>query len=133
MHFLLSKTGLVSIAARFVIALVLLCALLASGVTLPEASAGHLCAMACCTGKAPHEAGSCMHESCDIVVEIQPVEEAEPLCGAHVSSHNDLKPPVVNKSLVSTDFSGHLTTREHGEPGTYIHAIRKPCPPDCRA
>jgi hypothetical protein len=133
MHFLVSKTWFVSIAARFVIALVLLCALLASGLTLPEASAGHLCAMACCIGKAPHEAGSCMHESCEVVVEIQPVEEAEPLCGAHVSSHKDLETPVVNKSLAPTDSSSHHTTSKHKERGTSIKAVTKPCPPDCKA
>ena len=133
MHFLLSKTWFVSIAARFVIALVLLCALLASGLTLPEASAGHLCAMACCIGKAPHEAGSCMHESCEVVVEIQPVEEAEPLCGGHVSSHKDLKTPVVKKSLASTDSSTHHRTSKHKEPGTSIKAVTKACPPDCKA
>jgi len=133
MHFLLSKMTVVSIAARFVIALVLLCALLAGGVTLPEASAGHLCAMACCIGKAPHEAGSCMHDSCDVALEIQPVKEAESLCGAHISSQNGLESPIVNKSLASTDSSRHLTASEREPPRTSINAMTKPCPPDCRA
>lgn len=44
---------------RIVVAVVLIFALLSGIVPFSSASAGHLCAMECCSGLAPHAAGSC--------------------------------------------------------------------------
>jgi hypothetical protein len=44
---------------RMIVAVVLVLALLSALVPFGSASAGHLCAMECCAGLAPHAAGSC--------------------------------------------------------------------------
>lgn len=44
---------------RIIVAVVLVLALLSGIVPFSSASAGHLCAMECCSGLAPHAAGSC--------------------------------------------------------------------------
>ncbi|MGH9932696.1 MAG: hypothetical protein ACREA9_26120 [Pyrinomonadaceae bacterium] len=52
-------------AARAVLAVTLLLTLIAGSIAWPVAASGPLCAMACCAGKAPHAAGSCMHGACE--------------------------------------------------------------------
>jgi hypothetical protein len=52
------------IAARTTLAITILLTLVAGSIVLPAAASGPLCALACCAGRAPHEAGSCMHGSC---------------------------------------------------------------------
>ena len=51
-------------AARVVLGVVLLFACLSSVVPLASVSAGSMCRLPCCAGKAPHAAGSCMGGSC---------------------------------------------------------------------
>ena len=53
------------IAARAMLAVMLLLMLVAGSIVWPASASGPLCAMACCAGKAPHAAGSCMHGSCE--------------------------------------------------------------------
>jgi hypothetical protein len=51
-------------ATRVVLGVVLLFACLSSVVPLASVSAGSMCRLACCVGKAPHAAGSCMGGFC---------------------------------------------------------------------
>lgn len=51
------------IAARTMLAVMLLLTLVAGGIVWPAAASGSLCAMACCVGHPPHAAGSCRHGS----------------------------------------------------------------------
>ena len=134
MRFYRNMRSLVSIAARVVIAAVLLFALLAAGMRLPEAAAGHTCAMACCVGKAPHEAGSCMHTSCDVVIEEPPVAEDERLCGADDSIQKSaLQNHHENAAAGSADSTTQQQIRNHDEPKTSVSVFTKPCPADCMA
>src|SRR5258706_15260144 len=50
----------ISYAARALMAFVLLTAFLSGVVPLAAVTAGSLCALECCAGKAPHAGGSCM-------------------------------------------------------------------------
>jgi hypothetical protein len=50
--------------ARAVLAVALLLTLVAGSIALPAAARGPLCTLACCAGRVPHAAGSCMHGSC---------------------------------------------------------------------
>ena len=59
-------------AARVVLGVVLLFACLSSVVPLASVSAGSMCRLACCAGKAPHAAGSCMGSSCLAVLPKHP-------------------------------------------------------------
>jgi len=53
------------VAARALLAVTLLLALVAGSIALPTAASGPLCTLMCCAGSAPHAAGSCMHGSCE--------------------------------------------------------------------
>ena len=55
-----------TIAARAFLAVTLLLTLVAGSIAWPAAASGPVCTMACCAGKAPHAAGSCMHGACEI-------------------------------------------------------------------
>jgi hypothetical protein len=75
-----------TLIARIMIVAMLAFALV-SGIVHPGvASSGHLCTMACCAGKPPHEAGSCMQGACHAHLSIRkpPVskEQAE-VCDGH--------------------------------------------------
>ena len=59
-------------AARALLTLIVIGAVLWTIVPATTFSAGRLCAMACCAGKAPHEAGSCHHGSCHARLAIRP-------------------------------------------------------------
>jgi hypothetical protein len=123
---------LASIAHRILVAAVLCFALLAGGILWPEAAAGHLCAMACCIGKAPHVAGSCMHESCEVDLEVQSAGPDEQLCGAQVFARkvNFLKPELrARESFLS---SQNLEAKKHEEPAISTGFLNRPCPPDCK-
>ena len=58
------KRTLIFRAARVALALTLLGGVLATIVPLAAVSAGSMCALACCAGRAPHADGSCMEGSC---------------------------------------------------------------------
>jgi len=50
---------------RLLVAFALLLTLLGTNISWSALGNGHLCTLACCAGKAPHTAGSCMQASCD--------------------------------------------------------------------
>jgi len=50
---------------RLLVAFALLLTLLGTNISWSALGNAHLCTLACCAGKAPHTAGSCMHASCD--------------------------------------------------------------------
>jgi hypothetical protein len=52
------------ITARIILAVAMLLTLVAGSIVLPAVASGPLCALACCAGRAPHAAGSCLHGSC---------------------------------------------------------------------
>jgi hypothetical protein len=125
---------LTSIAHRILVAAVLCFALLAGGILWPEAAAGHLCAMACCVGKAPHVAGSCMHESCEVDLEVQSAGPEEPLCGVQGPVRKIYAPR--RESLAqgeSFPSSPNLEAKKHEEPAISTGILNRPCPPDCKA
>jgi hypothetical protein len=58
------------VTARLGLAVVLLIGFLSSIAPLTPVSAGSLCRLECCAGRAPHAAGSCMNGSCHAVLSI---------------------------------------------------------------
>jgi hypothetical protein len=143
--------------ARIIIAAALAVALVSGAAPLGTASAGHLCAMACCAGQPPHEAGSCTHGSCQVSFPTHetpaPPEEPEELCGAlqppnerHHAARTQHAPPT-NAEDVSSSSPHHQhhaqadsAAHEHSPRGDarqppFFNArvLDKPCPPDCGA
>jgi hypothetical protein len=79
------------LVARTILAALLLLTLLSASLPLTSIASGPTCTLACCAGRAPHAAGSCMNGSCHAVligraktskIHLQlPAHESEQLCG----------------------------------------------------
>ncbi len=107
-------------------AFVLLSAFLSGIIPLAAVTAGSLCTLECCVGRAPHASGSCMNGSCQVT-----------LPGARKHSHHAA--PDRAEKLCGLPRAIHLTSFLSGAesrlPGSSDHlsslALAKPCQPDC--
>ena len=160
MHLVSAIQPRLAFLPRTVVAVVLVLALLSGIVTFSSQSAGHLCAMECCSGLAPHAAGSChMEMSSHGKVAKGPapkpksdkhceVAEAstEPISGvaAGVMGMKDGAHSALDLDSVTIDASDHCKPNSHSaslNPPSRNYPSRpasisqssfsKPCPPDC--
>jgi hypothetical protein len=61
----------------------LLLLLVSSSIVWPAAASSPLCTMACCAGKTPHAAGSCVHSACETGISTD-----TPKASSHEHSHH---------------------------------------------
>jgi hypothetical protein len=149
-------------AARAVLGVTLLLTLVGGSIALPAAASGPLCTLACCAGRAPHAAGSCMHGSCGTGLashnaasngpnkahhhhEQQPVGESDqasafPGATASVGGSEMGDVPTIEATPyeVSADAGGQADTTEAAAnrsnvPAMAATVLSKPCQPDCGA
>ena len=113
-------------AARALMAVVLLSAFLSGIVPLAAVTAGSLCALECCVGRAPHASGSCMNGSCQVTLPSArkhshhtAPDRAEKLCGLPRAIHLTSVPSRAKSRLPNS--SNHLSSL----------ALENPCQPDC--
>lgn len=125
----------VKFVARAFIVLAVLLTLVGSNLVFTATATGELCTLACCAGRAPHAAGSCMQGSCaqstrgsahhghDQADETS--SEANPafVAGAHGSDMDDV--PTVE---ASAPVAGNTAS-----PNFSAAALSAPCSPDCGA
>src|SRR6266849_4998525 len=80
-------------AARAILGAILMLGLLSGSLPFASVSSAPVCKLACCVGRPPHAAGSCMSGSCHTGLVLHPAtsnhayehirkDRAEPLCGA---------------------------------------------------
>ena len=93
--------GISRIAARTILAATLLLTLVAATIVWPAAASGPLCAMACCAGKAPHAAGSCMHGACETGVSVD--QEAS---GSYQHTHDHHEQQALQSESTSPILAG---------------------------
>jgi hypothetical protein len=113
---------------------VLLAVLLIAGfifAATPIASvfAGNTCALACCAGRAPHAAGSCMDGVCHTAIRLHNKSSslhthapiAEKLCGSYVIRPRTFATTVIDRR------------EDENSQGASFHfsSFRQPCAPDC--
>lgn len=132
---------------RPVLLLSLLISVLSSAVPLSSATGSHLCTMACCAAKPPHEAGTCIMLACEIKPSSsrkQKRKTGDPMCGSNMPSadRSDIQmaemateqsPSSDRLSIAEFDFS-HTDSSQEGESGSpsiAAAAFTTPCPPDC--
>ena len=145
-------------AARALLAVTLLLLLVAGSITWPAAASGPLCTLACCAGKTPHAAGSCMQGSCQSGItahhrashaqhhhEQQLADESDPssaLPGAIASvggSEMDDVPTIDATSYDASANDGRQTERAEGPadrssaPRISATFLSRPCEADCSA
>jgi len=122
------RSGIISMA-RVVLASVLLTAFFSGIVPIASVSAGSMCHLECCAGRAPHASGSCMNGSCQAtLIRSQAVakshharaDQSEKLCG--------LARKIEAKSFarLRVAASPHTSPTE-----SLAAAFENPCQPDC--
>jgi hypothetical protein len=118
--------------ARVLVTLAIASSLLSTVAPFSTASSTKQCAMACCAGKAPHPAGSCVHESCETPPQqAQVFETKEHLCGEEVLSNT--KPVVKRKQSGRPAGAPAKNQNNRLGPNNAVASFKKPCPPDCGA
>jgi len=114
------------------IALLLAAGFFSSFVPIASVSAGNVCALACCAGRAPHAAGSCMNGTCHAAIRLHKrtnklrfaSEPTEEFCGL--------------KSFKAKNFSRTIippqARRNDAQPSSvHVSMFMRPCQPDCGA
>lgn len=127
--------------ARAVLGVALLLTLLAGSFPLSTLASGPMCELACCAGRAPHAAGSCMNGSCHAFAASHQKKshnhEAKPeqLCGlARLKFNASRFGSFDNVTVDFTTSNNQSTNSTSTAPATAslaTPAITKPCQPDC--
>ncbi len=127
----------VSFVLRATLAVSLLIVLVGAGLVLPAAASGPMCTLACCAGRAPHVAGSCMQGSCatqpsDHHAHQGTDDSSSPIPGVVAGAHGaDMEAvPTVDASESSREVA-----RENSSvvPAFSTAALVKPCELGCGA
>jgi len=117
--------------ARLTLAVVLLAAFVCTAVPLASVSAGNVCHLECCAGRAPHTAGSCMNGTCHAAIRLRQradrsrfkSEPTEKLCGLNSFKARTFGPTIVPQRP------------QQNSPASSLEAsmLVRPCQPDCGA
>lgn len=127
--------------ARTILALLLLTVLLSGSLPFTSVSATSICNLACCAGKAPHAAGSCMGGSCHDELsnhsthDLTADQETETLCGVpkHLTSLKSVPvvefPTIEAEDTQDTSSAGQVT---HTNGNHFsVSSVETPCRQDC--
>jgi hypothetical protein len=133
--------------SRVILGSALLVSILAVNIPSALVASGPMCNLACCAGKAPHAAGSCMNGSCHAFLgdanpklhfrhEI-PVEPVEQWCGLTRLKATSALLPIFASITVefnadsSADASRATSKNTSDRTRLSTTAITKPCQPEC--
>src|SRR3954464_5597945 len=111
-------------SARIIVAAVLAFAFMCAFVPLAAVSAGDVCGLECCAGRAPHAAGSCMNGTCHAAIKNKSAKRRPQKHLVAVEEFCGLKP--LSKRLGYRAISSDgLATRQT------VAKLTRPCEPDC--
>jgi hypothetical protein len=112
-------------ASRIILAAILLTAFCASVVPLITVTAGSMCQLECCAGRAPHASGSCMNGTCQARLSGRHSHHATPDSDDKLCA---VERKIERKSFVRTGIkpAGRLSSDR-----ITSSAFEKPCQPDC--
>lgn len=126
--------------ARVILGASLVLSILSVNISTAFVASGPMCTLACCAGRAPHAAGSCMNGSCHAflnglakVSHIHrqlPVQQSEQLCG--------LPRTIVRTTVRLLRRSSTLTVGQSSKQSGELASLStgmldKPCQPECGA
>jgi hypothetical protein len=134
-------------AARVLLGSTLLLSIFWANIPSSAIASGPMCTLACCAGRAPHAAGSCMNGSCQAVLShklkshihretrIEPVEQ---LCGLsritrNVSRLRFMPMVTTESSPTDTQYSREPSKAASDRTSMSTGELTKPCQPDCGA
>jgi hypothetical protein len=114
-------------AAKALMAFVLLAAFLSGVVPLAAVTAGSLCALECCAGKAPHASGSCMKGACQVTL---PTSRAR---GHHAAPDKTEKFCGLSRKIRLTNFALRRAEARLSSSSDHVSpsALEAPCHADC--
>jgi hypothetical protein len=120
-----SRRFKITSAVRAALVAVLLGAFLSGILPLAPVTAGSLCTLACCVGRAPHVSGSCMKGSCKVTLSAARPhkhdaipDQAESLCG-------------LPRTLKPTSFTRRQVSPAGASDRVSPSALEGPCQADC--
>jgi hypothetical protein len=137
--------------ARVIPGAVLQLAILWGSIPAAAVATGPMCALACCAGRAPHAAGSCMNGSCHAALMAHrkaththrelPAPQSEQLCGLKRSTarafvwSRPVTTTVTSGSGINGVYSGGSQTSRNSldRASVTTPALGKRCQPDCGA
>src|SRR6266404_1649606 len=128
--------------SRTILAALLPIALLWSVVSVTTIASSSMCTLACCAGRAPHAAGSCMNGSCQASLIShnkashvhRAVQPSERLCGVMRITGRTTAALNRESKMLALDRSSEQRRASHApQAGTISTAVGKPCQPDCCA
>jgi hypothetical protein len=138
-----NKLGLAQLrAARLILGATLLLAVLLANIPTPVGAADPMCTLACCAGRAPHAAGSCMNGSCHAFLKgtfrAVPLHRrlpntSEQLCGLSRRTARSTVLLLSGPSVIFNDgASGQAGTSRTSQPRAISSSrLGKPCEPGC--
>lgn len=116
---------------RLGLAVLLLIGFLSSIAPLAPVSAGSVCTLECCVGRAPHAAGSCMSGSCQAVLSTHKTGAAHRVTQAQGDKLCGLNRALTTK-IVGRISVNPATRPAKSDPATIsAAALVKSCQPDC--
>jgi hypothetical protein len=133
------------VVARTILAALLLLTLLSASLPLTTLASGPTCTLACCAGRAPHAAGSCMNGSCHAVltgrakkskIHLQlPVHESEQLCGLPRSTTRNSAVSLRGSGAPTLSASSQRSRGSGAKDAASVSTstLGRPCQPDCGA
>ena len=138
-----SKRSTPAQAARVILAATLLFGVFASALPLATIANGPMCELACCAGRAPHAAGSCMNGTCQAFLNShtekvhihrgEPREQPEQLCGLSRLTINVSRIPSIESVTVDANsrVDSKASTSSSDQASVSTTVFQKPCQPDC--
>ena len=131
------------LVARTILAALLLLTLLSASLPPTAIASSPMCHLACCAGRAPHAAGSCMNGSCHAFlmgraktskIHLQlPVHESEQLCGLRRSTTRNSVVSLRGSTArtLAASFERSRGGRAPDAASVSTSTVGKPCQPDC--
>lgn len=118
--------------ARTVFALMMLLACLSASVPLIASAAGSMCELACCAGRAPHAAGSCVHGSCHAAITSRSKASHRDRRIASRTEHLCSVPRrIETKSSARIRLAQTIPRTDSDQTNLSVVSLARPCQPEC--
>ena len=126
-----SRQFKIVITARLGLVVVLLIGFLSSIAPLAPVSAGSMCTLECCAGRAPHAAGSCMNGSCQAVLSTHKTATDRRVTHVQGDEFCGLERMVAMKVIARPRVEHSARPAESGPATVSTAVLVKACQPDC--
>ena len=129
--------------ARVILGTMLSCAILLANIPSLAVASGPMCTLACCAGRAPHAAGSCMNGSCQAFLKGRagashnhrqsPAQQSEQLCGLPRLIARTTSRLLRESAIHAVRYSSERLNEDRASFGAHLSTstVGQPCQPDC--